>query len=179
MFKLNPEEFILKISILINEAKSTTVIEHVEYSKIDETYGTDIFTEDSIKGSLNKNCIDVKKHLYDRLVYDSTNEPEFAKGIDTNKDVKLYVKLPGKFYINTPVGSYNPDWAIAYKEDGKNHIYFVAETKGNMETLDLSLRGIEKIKTECAKKHFNAICGEDITYGVVDSLDGLLDILKK
>ena len=179
MFKLNPEEFILRISILINEAKATTVIEHIEYNKSVETYGTDIFTDYTIKGQLGKNLIKTNKHLYDNLVYDSTNEKNFATEIDSNKDVKLYVKLPGGFYINTPVGTYNPDWAISYEEDGKTHVYFVAETKGDMETLELSLRGIEQIKTKCAKKHFKAICGDDVQYGIVDSVDGLLELLKK
>ena len=87
--------------------------------------------------------------------------------------------MPGGFYINTPVGTYNPDWAISYEEEGKTHVYFVAETKGDMETLELSLRGIEQIKTKCAKKHFKAICGDDVQYGIVDSVDGLLELLKK
>ena len=178
LFKNNPEEFILKISKLINDAKSSTVVEHIEYIKLNEKYETNIFTDSTIKGQYNKNCIKVDKHLYDNLVYDSTHELNFANDIDKNKNVKLYVKLPGAFYINTPVGAYNPDWAIAYEENGKKHIYFVAETKGNMESLDINLRGVEKIKTECAKKHFKAICNENLTYGVVDSMDGLLDILK-
>ena len=112
-FKDNPEEFISKAAQLINDQKATAIIEHITYDVLDEKYGTEIFTEPTIKGRLGVNAMKAKKHLYDHIVYDSTNERDFATDLDTNSDVAVYVKLPDGFYISTPVGHYNPDWAIA------------------------------------------------------------------
>ena len=118
-----------------------------------------------------------KKHLYDHIVYDSTNERNFAEQLDTDTSVAVYVKLPDGFYISTPVGHYNPDWAIAFYEGTVKHIYFVAETKGSMSSLQL--REIEKSKIHCAKEHFKAISGGDVVYDVVDSYQSLLDLVRK
>lgn len=117
------------------------------------------------------------KHLYDHIVYDSKNEQEFATELDTNKDVAVYVKLPSGFYISTPVGKYNPDWAIAFCEGTVKHIYFVAETKGSMRSMDF--REIEKSKIYCAKKHFEAISSDKIKYHVVDDYKHLLELVMK
>ena len=113
-FKDNPEEFITKAAQLINDQKATAIIEHITYDVLDEQYGTDIFTDPTIKGKLGVNAMKAKKHLYDHIVYDSSNERDFATDLDTNTDVAVYVKLPDGFYISTPVGHYNPDWAIAF-----------------------------------------------------------------
>ena len=118
-----------------------------------------------------------QKHLYDHIVYDSTNERNFAAELDTHKDVAVYVKLPSGFYISTPVGKYNPDWAIAFYEGTVKHIYFVAETKGSMSSMQL--REIEKSKIHCAKEHFKAISGNNVVYDVVNSYSSLLDIVTK
>lgn len=99
---------------------------------MDERYGTEVFTDPTIRGKLGVNAMKAKKHLYDHVVFDSTNERDFAAELDTNTDVAVYVKLPDGFYISTPVGHYNPDWAIAFYEGKVKHIYFVAETKGSM-----------------------------------------------
>ncbi len=176
-FKENPEEFILKVGKLINEEKATCVIEHIIYDILDEKYDKDIFTDVTMKGKLNKNAIKAKKHLYDHLIYDSTNERDFANELDTSTDVAVYVKLPKGFYISTPVGKYNPDWAISFYEGNIKHIYFVAETKGSMSSMQL--REIEKSKIECAKKHFNAISSECLKYDVVDSYKALMDKVMK
>ena len=127
-FKDNPEEFIIKAAGLINDEKATAVIQHITYDMLDEKYDTDIFTEPTMKGKLGTNVVKTKKHLYDHVLYDSANEKNFAQELDTNKDVAVYVKLPNGFYISTPVGKYNPDWAIAFYEGSVKHIYFVAET---------------------------------------------------
>ena len=119
----------------------------------------------------------VEKHLYDHLVYDSTNEREFATELDKNRDVAVYVKLPDGFYISTPVGHYNPDWAIAFYEGAVKHIYFVAETKGSMDSMQL--REIESSKIHCAKEHFKAISNNEVIYDVVDSYKSLLNIVMK
>ena len=108
---------------------------------------------------------------------DSTNEKSFAENLDTNADVAVYVKLPNSFYISTPVGKYNPDWSIAFYEDTVKHIYFVAETKGSMESIQL--RKIEESKIHCAKEHFKAISKGNVVYDVVDSYSSLLSKVMK
>ena len=172
-FKDNPEEFIIKAAGLINDEKATAVIEHITYDVLDERYGTDIFTEPTIKGKLGVNAMKANRHLYDHIVYDSTNERDFATDLDTNQDVAVYVKLPDGFYISTPVGKYNPDWAIAFYEGTVKHIYFVAETKGSMSSMQLRL--IEQSKIHCAREHFKAISSDNVVYDVVDSYKSLME----
>lgn len=176
-FKDNPEEFIIKAASLINDEKATAIIQHITYDVMDERYDTDIFTDPTIKGRLGVNAMKAKKHLYDHVVYDSTNELEFATELDSNNDVAVYVKLPDGFYISTPVGHYNPDWAIAFYEGTVKHIYFVAETKGSMNSMQLRL--IEESKIHCAREHFKAISNNEVVYDVVDSYKALLDIVTK
>lgn len=144
---------------------------------LDERYDTDIFTEPTIKGKLGANAMKAQRHLYDHIVYDSTNERDFASELDTNTDVAVYVKLPDSFYISTPVGHYNPDWAIAFYEGTVKHIYFVAETKGSMRSMQL--RQIEESKIHCAREHFKAISGDNVVYDVVDSYETLLNKVMK
>ena len=176
-FKDNPEEFIIKAASLINDEKATAIIEHITYDVMDDKYGTDVFTDPTIKGRLGVNAMKAKKHLYDHIVYDSTNEQTFATELDTNANVAVYVKLPDGFYISTPVGHYNPDWAIAFYEGTVKHIYFVAETKGSMNSMQLRL--IEESKIHCAREHFKAISNGEVVYDVVDSYKSLLDIVTK
>ena len=172
-FKDNPEEFIIKAAALINDEKATAIIQHITYSILDEHYSTEIFTEPTIKGKLGVNAMKVQKHLYDHIVFDSSNEHDFATDLDTNTDVAVYVKLPDGFYISTPVGHYNPDWAIAFYEGTVKHIYFVAETKGSMSSMQLRL--IEESKIHCAREHFKAISSGEVVYDVVDSYQELLN----
>ena len=115
----------------------------------------------------------LSKYMYDHIVYDSTGERDFATDLDTNVDVAVYVKLPDGFYISTPVGHYNPDWAIAFYEGKVKHIYFVAETKGSMSSMQLRL--IEESKIHCAREHFKAISSDNVVYDVVDSYKSLLE----
>ena len=176
-FKDNPEEFILKAAQLINDEKATAIIQHITYHCLDDRYDTSIFTEPTIKGKLGDNAIKTKKHLYDYLVSDSQTERDFAQEMDAAHEVAVYVKLPGGFYISTPVGRYNPDWAIAFYEGTVKHIYFVAETKGSMQSMQL--REIEKSKIHCAREHFRAINGGDVVYEVVDSYEALLGLMKR
>nr|WP_239478488.1 hypothetical protein [Megamonas hypermegale] len=129
-----------------------------------------------VKGKRDVNSIKVNKHLYDYVVYDSNIERKFAEDLDTDRNVAVYVKLPNSFFISTPVGKYNPDWAIAFYEGTVKHIYFVAETKGSMSSLQLRL--IEKTKIKCARKHFTAISKGDVVYSMIDSYDELLKVLK-
>lgn len=172
-FRDNPEEFIVKAAALINDEKATAVIEHITYDVLDDCYGTDVFTDPTIKGRLGVNAMKAKKHLYDHIIYDSTGERDFAAELDTNKDVAVYVKLPDGFYISTPVGRYNPDWAIAFYKGNIKHIYFVAETKGSMRSMQL--RQIEQSKIHCAREHFKTISGDNVVYDVVDNYQSLLE----
>lgn len=176
-FKNNPEEFIIKAAALINDEKATAIIEHITYNVIDDKYGTDVFTDPTIRGRLGVNAMKAKKHLYNHIVYDSSNEQAFATELDTNTNVAVYVKLPDGFYISTPVGHYNPDWAIAFYEGTVKHIYFVAETKGSMNSMQLRL--VEDSKIHCAREHFKAISNGEVVYDVVDSYKELLDIVTK
>lgn len=172
-FENNPEDFILKAASLINDEKATAIIQHITYNILDESYDTDIFTEPTMKGRLGVNARKTVRHLYDHVLYDSQNERDFSQELDTNPDIAVYVKLPDSFYISTPVGRYNPDWAIAFYEGSVKHIYFVAETKGSMSSLQL--REIEKSKIHCAREHFKAISGENVVYEVVESYQTLLE----
>lgn len=176
-FKNNPEEFIIKVAALINDEKATAIVQHITYDVMDEKYSTDVFTDSTIKGRLGVNAMKAKKHLYDHIVYDSSNEQAFATELDTNTNVAVYVKLPDGFYISTPVGHYNPDWAIAFYEGTVKHIYFIAETKGSMNSMQLRL--IEESKIHCAREHFKAISSGEVVYDVVDSYKTLLEKVMK
>jgi len=172
-FANNPEEFIIRAAAIINEQKATVIIQHITYNKLDSVYDTTIFTEPTMKGQFDVNAMAAKKHLYDYILYDSAKERNFAEKVDVSSEVAVYVKLPNGFYISTPVGKYNPDWAIAFHEGKVKHIYFVAETKGSMS--DMQFREIEKAKVHCARKHFRAISTDSVVYDVVDSYEKLMD----
>ena len=176
-FKFNPEDFILKTVKLINDEKATAIIEHIAYNKLEDSYNTSIFTENTIKGQLGVNAVEVKNHLYNYLRYDSDKEKKFAEKLDNSEEVAVYVKLPSGFKISTPVGDYNPDWAIAFHEGQVKHIFFVAETKGTMDSLEL--REAESAKIACAREHFRAISTHAVQYDVVDTYENLLQKVMK
>jgi type III restriction enzyme len=173
MFSQNPEEFIIKVSRIINEQKATVIVQYVEYTLLTEKYDSVIFTEPTLKGRIGINALPLQKHLYDYLIYDSETESRFAENLDKDNNVMVFVKLPKSFYINTPIGNYSPDWAIAFKEGTVRHIYFVAETKGSMSSLEL--RKIEEAKIVCARKHFAKIGSELVMYDMIDSYETLLN----
>jgi type III restriction enzyme len=177
-FKDNPEEFIIRASNIINEQKATAIIEHITYDKLTEAFDTNIFTDPELKkGQLGVTAMKAQRHLYDYVIYDSTNERDFASALEAHtQEVEVYVKLPRGFYISTPVGKYNPDWAIAFYEGKVKHIYFIAETKGDMSSMEL--RKIEEAKAHCAREHFRAISGENVKYDVVDSYDKLWELVQ-
>ena len=178
-FKVNPEEFIIKAGNIINECKAIAVIEHVKYHKLNRQYESDIFSNATLKGKLGVNALESQKSLYDLVVVDSAGiEMNFAKDLEKESDVVVYTKLPGGFYINTPVGHYNPDWAIVFKEGTDiKHIYFVAETKGSLS--ETQLRESEKSKIECARRHFATIGETSVAYDVVTRYSDLRDIITK
>lgn len=178
-FKQNPEQFITEAARLINEQKASAIIEHLSYDPLVEKYDSSIFTENQTTQDLSKAGDRLKKSVYEYVVTDSKVERSFVTELDTSDEVVVYTKLPRGFFIPTPVGNYNPDWAIAFKEDSVKHVYFVAETKGSMSTMQL--KKIEEAKIDCARKFFATInaraTSEQVTYNVVSSYDELLQLV--
>lgn len=179
MFKMNPEEFIIKTARIINDCKALAVIQCIKYEKLNDEFSTDIFTENALRGKLGVNAIESVKSLYDLVVLDSMGtEKKFAESLEHEDDVVVYTKLPRGFYINTPMGKYNPDWAVAFREGSVKHVYFIAETKGT-DDLPSDLRGTENSKIECARKHFAAISEKDVIFDVVKNYQKLYDVVTK
>lgn len=178
-FRQNPEHFITEAARLINEQKATIIIERLGYDELAERYDSDIFTAERQK--IDKTAVKerLKKHIYDYVATDSAIERHFAEEMDASAEVVVYAKLPRGFLIPTPVGDYNPDWAISFKSGTVKHIYFVAETKGSMSTMQL--RKIEEKKIDCARKFFEALnvkAGpEKVKYDVVTSFSKLMEIV--
>ena len=175
-YKTNPEDFILKTARLINVQKATVIVEHLTYDPIDDTHCIDIFTQEKPKQDFTK-AIKTQRHVYDYVFTDSKKEKEFVIELDSSAEVVVYAKLPRSFFIPTQVGNYNPDWAIAFEEGKVKHVYFVAETKGSMSSLEL--RKIEECKIDCARKFFVNIASVQVKYDVVDSYSKLMEIVTK
>ncbi len=174
-FKANPEAFISKAATLIKEQKATMIIEHLAYDPIDERYDSSIFAVEKAKEDFSK-AYKADNHIYDYVFTDSKGEREFVEELDTSAEVTVYAKLPRGFAIPTPVGDYNPDWAIAFESGKIKHVYFIAETKGSMSKLDL--RPIEESKISCARKFFAKISGDQVKYDVVDSYEKLMGLVR-
>ena len=180
-FQQNPEHFISEVSRIIKEQKATTVIEHLAYNLTDETYSdSEIFTATQAGQDFSNATEKLSKHVYDYVIADSKVEHKFAQALDISAEVAVYAKLPRGFLIPTPVGDYNPDWAIAFTEGSVKHIYFVAETKGSLTSMDL--RSLEQSKIECARKFFIELAEKQndpsIKYEVVDNYESLLDLVS-
>ena len=179
MFKNNPEEFISKVIRLINEQKATMIVEHISYDTIEGEYDSNIFTAEKNTQSFDKAFL-AKKAIQDYVFTDGSAEKsierKFAEDLDAAEEVCVYAKLPRTFQIPTPVGNYSPDWAIAFYEGKVKHIFFIAETKGTMESLEL--RPIEQAKISCAKKLFNEMSTSKVVYHDVDSYQSLLNIMN-
>ena len=175
-YQYNPEEFIRRAAYLINIQKSLITIKNITYKKIDEYYDDKVFNLNNINGRLGQNAVKVKRNVYDYLITDSLTEKKFAMELE-NGEVEVYAKLPNNFKIPTPLGNYNPDWAIVLKIKDCKPVYFLAETKGDLDPLDL--RPIEEAKISCVKKHLEAICNKEILCGVVSNYDEMIDIVLK
>lgn len=179
MFKYNPEEFIAKIIKLIKEQKATTIIEHVTYNKTSGRYDSTIFTQEKNSHSYNKAFLS-KKAIQNYVFTDGLNEKsierKFVEDLDAANEVCVYAKLPKSFHIPTPVGDYSPDWAITFHNGSVKHIFFIAETKGSMDSLNL--RAIEQAKISCAKKLFNELSTSRVRYHDVDSYQNLMNIIN-
>ena len=179
MFKNNPEEFIAKVTRLVNEQKATMIVEHISYDTIEGEYDSAIFTAEKAAQGFDKAFL-AKKAVQDYVFTDGTAEKSvertFVESLDAADEVCVYAKLPRSFQIPTPVGNYAPDWAIAFYEGTVKHIFFVAETKGSMESLEL--RPIERAKIACAKKLFKEMSTGKVVYHEVDSYQNLLNIMN-
>ena len=179
MFRNNPEEFISKVIKLIKEQKANMVVEHIYYDQIEGEYKEDIFTADKSSQSLDK-AFRASKAIQDYVFTDGTAEKsidrKFSEDLDAAKEVCVYAKLPKGFHIPTPMGNYSPDWAIAFNKGMVKHIFFIAETKGTMESLNL--RPIEQAKIKCAKKLFNEISTESVRYEAVNNYQNLLQVMN-
>jgi len=173
-YRVNPEDFLRNAARLIDEQKATVVVDHLTYSAVDEVYGVDIFTEDKLPVDSSR-AVKTNRHIYDYVFTDSKNEREFVALLDGGTEIEVYAKLPKAFSIPTPVGGYTPDWAIAFKHGAVKHVYFVAETKGSMSSMEF--RKIEETKIECARKFFSRITSEQVKYGVVNSYAKLMELV--
>ncbi len=180
MFKNNPEEFIAKVIRLIKEQKATMIVERITYNPIEGEYDSAIFTAQKHSQGIHK-AFKAERHIQDYVFTDGTAEKsverKFAEALDIADEVCVYAKLPKGFAIPTPVGNYSPDWAVAFNEGSVKHIYFVAETKGTMDSLEL--RPIEQAKIKCAKKLFNELSTSKVRYHDVDSYENLLAVMGK
>ena len=175
LFRNNPEEFIRKTVSIIREQKSTMIVEAIHYNMTEGKYDSDIFT---VKSKMDfDRAYEAKKHITDYVFSDSKGERQFAHDLDEAKEVVVYAKLPRTFQIPTPVGNYAPDWAIAMEVEGIKHIFFIAETKGSMDSMEI--RGVEKAKIECAEKLYNSISSAKVKYHQITSYNDLLDEIGK
>ena len=172
MFQNNPEEFIRNVIKIIKEQKATMIVEHISYNLIEGQYDSTIFTQEKSSQSISK-AYPAQKHIMDYVFSDSDRERNFASALDGASEVCVYAKLPHSFKIPTPVGNYAPDWAIAFNKGSVKHIFFIAETKGSMDSMEL--RGVEKAKIQCAKKLFNSVSTSNVRYHEVTSYQELMN----
>ncbi len=180
-FRMNPEHFIAAASRLISEQKATAIVEQLCYDAVEDRYDGHIFTAAQTGQDFSRATAKLDKHVYDYCITDSDVERKFVEELDTSTEVVVYAKLPSGFLIPTPVGDYNPDWVISFKQGGIKHIYFVAETKGSMSSM--KLREIEKTKIECARKFFvelnEQITSDKVKYDVVTDYAKLMDLVNE
>jgi len=176
-YRQNPEQFITESARLINEQKASVIVEYLAYDTLNEQYDSAIFTENQTKQDFSNAGEKLTKHIYDYVVTDSKVEREFVTALDTSTEVVVYAKLPRGFSIPTPVGDYNPDWAIAFQEGAVKHVYFVAETKGSLSSLQL--KGVEDAKIQCARRFFDSLGrnGGAVKYDVVTDYSELMQLV--
>jgi type III restriction enzyme len=177
-FKNNPQKFIEQASIIIKHQMRLFIVDGIKYEKIGDEhyYAQELFEENELYGYLSKNMLESQKSVYDYVVYDSDVEAEFARSFELSDDVKVYSKLPGWFKIDTPLGSYNPDWAVLVEMDAQEKLYFVVETKGSLFTD--ALRPTEQAKIDCGREHFKAM-GNDVEFALANNYETFTAKLSK
>ena len=175
MYRENPEEFITKVISLINEKKATTIVEYITYNQLDGVYDKAIFTAEkhSTMDKAYRAAKAVKDYVFTDGIAEKSVERAFAEDLDRAAEVCVYAKLPRDFKIPTPVGNYSPDWAIVFNEGTVKHIYFIAETKGAMNSMNL--RPVEQAKLHCAQKLFTAMSNGTVKYDHLKTYQELLD----
>lgn len=173
-FKNNPQKFVDEVSAIIKRQMRHFIIDGIKYEKIgnEHFYAQELFQDIELIGYLNKNMLEAQKSIYDHVIYDSEVEAEFARSFEKSSDVKVYAKLPGWFKIDTPLGSYNPDWAVLVNRDDEEKLYFVVETKGSI--LGELLRPLEKAKIDCGREHFKAL-DVKVDFTVADNFKTFMD----
>jgi type III restriction enzyme len=174
LFKKNPQKYMDEVSRIITSKMRLLIVEGVKYTKIgdDEFYAQELFENKELSGYLNKNMLESNKSLYSHVIYDSENEADFAQKFENNSRIKLFAKLPDWFVISTPLGSYNPDWAVLIEKDEEQKLYFVLETKGNI--LSEALRPTEFGKIQCGHKHFEAL-GNKVAFKEIDNFTSFIE----
>lgn len=174
-FKRNPQAFIELTAEAINRCKRLAVVDGIKYQRLGDEhyYAQELFEKEELTGYL-KNLLDANKAVYEQIVYDSDTERMFGDQLEKNGAIKVYAKLPGWFTVATPLGSYNPDWAVLVEKDGAERLYFVVETKSGLFTDDL--REKERAKIECGKAHFAALAVREAPaqYVIARALDDVL-----
>ncbi|MCC6738940.1 MAG: DEAD/DEAH box helicase family protein [Planctomycetia bacterium] len=173
-FTLNPQKFIDTAAEAINRCKRLAIVDGIKYQRLgdEEYYAQELFEREELRGYL-RNLLESKKSIYEQVVYDSDTEAAFADQLEKNSAIRVYAKLPGWFSVPTPLGGYNPDWAVLVEQDGQERLYFVVETKGAALFAD-SLRPTEKAKVDCGREHFKAV-GGGVGFAVTDSFSGFMD----
>jgi type III restriction enzyme len=175
-FKRNPQAFIELSAEAINRCKRLAVVDGIKYQRLGDEhyYAQELFEQEELTGYLKNMLIDTKKSVYEHVVYDSDTERNFGEDLERNDAIKVYAKLPGWFTVPTPLGSYNPDWAVLVEKDGADRLYFVVETKSSLFVDDL--RGTERAKIDCGRAHFDALkVGESpARYEVCKTVEELL-----
>lgn len=177
-FTNNPQKFIEQAIDIIKSEMRMVIVDGIKYQKIggDHFYAQELFESEELFGYLDKNMMEAKKSVFDHVVYDSDIERNFAKAFEENEGVELYAKLPAWFKVDTPLGSYNPDWAVVYENNGDKKLYFVVETKGGL--FSDALRATEKAKIDCGREHFKAL-DSGVAYEVADDFDRFLDVVEE
>ena len=173
-FKNNPQKFIDEIKKIIKHKMRSFIVDGIKYQKLGDEhfYAQELFKSEELIGYFNKNMIEAKKSTYDHVVYDSEIESSLVQEFEQNSEVKVYAKLPSWFKIDTPLGSYNPDWAVLLEIDNQERLYFVLESKG--EILEDMLRDVEKAKVNCGRAHFEAL-GDGTRYKVVNNYETFIN----
>ena len=169
-FKNNPQKYIEQVLAIIKHQMRLFIVDGIKYQRLGDEYyyAQELFEENELYGYLSKNMLESKKSVFDHVVYDSDVEEEFARSFELNDEVKVYAKLPGWFKIDTPLGSYNPDWAVLVEMDGQERLYFVVESKGGLFTD--ALRPTEQAKIDCGREHFKAL-GTEVGFTVVNNYE--------
>ena len=169
-FKNNPQKYIEQVSAIIRHQMRLFIVDGIKYQKIGDEhfYAQELFQENELFGYLSKNMLESEKSVFDHVIYDSDVEEEFARSFELSDDIKVYAKLPDWFKIDTPLGTYNPDWAVLVEVDGQQKLYFVVESKGSLFTD--ALRPTEQAKIDCGKEHFKAL-GTEVEFKVANSYD--------